>query len=153
MNIIQTPLFNFLFSFSLAYIAYILMVYWHELGHLGRINPIQIFPIPTGAAIDSDYQYGGILFNIIGSLIPIIFNTLKSTNIFLIFLNLFGLFNFLNVSIYMILGPFIKSKGYILSDINYKDYPAFVLGIIFLLGIGFFYLPFIINLFTFGVLR
>ena len=93
MNLLETSIW-----FYLAMVATVLV---HEIGHQGKqIKIVRWFPWVEGASMEAKYRYGGLIVNfVLGYLIF----TIKPENIFL---QLFGLLNWLHFSLYSIFGSF-----------------------------------------------
>ena len=90
----------------LTLLALLLTLYAHELGHFGkRIE----FGLPYGArSVQARFRYGGLVVN---GLIAFLVFYFKPENLFL---QLFGLFNFLHFTLYLILGSFNNERlGYL----------------------------------------
>ena len=83
------------------YLAMVATVIVHEIGHQGKqIKIARWFPWVEGASMEAKYRYGGLIVNfVLGYLIF----TIKPENIFL---QLFGLLNWLHFSLYSIFGSF-----------------------------------------------
>lgn len=133
------------------YLAMLATVLVHEFGHQGkRIRIERWFPWVEGAAYDAKYRYGGLAVNLFfGWLIFY----LKPEHIFL---QLFGIMNWLHFTLYTIFGSFNYEpkvpqnlwRYFIFDDIpNNTWYISVPLGILNFILFKSYYIPLILNLF------
>jgi len=107
-----------LFKVGLMYLALILAIYWHEIGHLGKsIYFRSVFPIPVAASVNAKSRYGGLVLNFLAALVIWL---VKPANAFIM---LFGFMNWLHFVLYMILGSFNRERVFMngLNDFVYDD--------------------------------
>lgn len=142
MTLIET-----LFWFYLAMLATVIV---HEIGHQGKqIKIVRWFPWVEGASIEARYRYGGLVVNFIfGYLIF----TMRPEHIFL---QLFGLLNWLHFSLYAIFGSFNYEpkvpqhlwKYFVFDDVPNSKASLFVgLGVINFLMFKIYYLGVLVSL-------
>ena len=131
-----------LLKIVIAYFMFVGAIWVHELGHLGRPRMVRWFPFPTAESVDASWQYGGLLVNFVLAFGILLLN---SSNVYL---NLFGLMNFVHFVIYCFWGSFNKEFNWpqrlwrfvTFDDIPNKLWWVFVpLGIISLYLGGDFY--------------
>lgn len=88
-----------LFEIVLLYLAMIITVYLHEVGHFGKtIKIVKWLPIPVGASMSARFRYGGLAMN---ALVMYLIFKLNPANILMLAL---GLFNFIHLTLYSIFG-------------------------------------------------
>lgn len=92
-----------LVELAMLYAAIVAMVYVHELGHFGRrIRITQWLPFPVGQSNETKFRYGGLIANFLVALIISVWQPDS------LFLQMFGLANWLHVIIYCFWGSFNK---------------------------------------------
>lgn len=150
-------------SLILLYLAILVVVILHEIGHKPRrlelsprgINITRWFPFPEAAAMSADYRLGGLAVNFL--LLYLIFHFKPE----LLFLQLIGLVSWIHFVLYTMLGSFNKElpesvirrnpailKFWIFDDVPNSMAWLFVpLSIITFWLFKNYYIPILINLF------
>lgn len=96
------------------YLALLVVITVHEIGHFPKKINFKLFPFPTAAAIQAKYRLGGLIANVI--LFSLVF-IYRPENIFLQYVGLIAWIHFI---IYCVLGSIIPEKKE--SAVNVKSY-------------------------------
>lgn len=135
----------------IAYLAALATIYWHELGHFGKKIRITYFPLPVGASMQAKFRYGGLIANF--AALYLIYKYQPQN----IFLQLFGLFNFIHFVLYTIFGsinreideskvPANMYKYIVFDDIPNRLWYIFVpIGIYVFIKFKSYYIPLLVS--------
>lgn len=147
-----------LINLGLLYIAALIVVYLHEIGHgpTGGIRVIRYFPFPEMAAMASVFRLGGLLLNFLLLLIVYLYKPQ------LLLFQLVGLVSFIHFVLYTFFGSFnrelsesfirknpIVLKHYIFDDVPNKYAYIFIpISIITFMYFKSYYVPILIGIFS-----
>ena len=83
------------------FLAWVIVVYIHELGHFPKKIKFKLFPIPTASAISARSRLGGLVFNVI------LFYLIWSFKPSLLLFQFVGLIAWLHFIFYLIMGSIV----------------------------------------------
>ena len=120
------------------YLALVVVMFLHELGHIPRTIKFKLLPLPTGVAVNAQSRYGGLIVNF---LIAISIMLIEPK---IFFIQTIGLVAWAHLIIYLILGSILpeRKKG-ILDDVPNKPLIMIPLAITIFLLMQEYYLTII----------
>ena len=107
---------NILITIGLLWIAWVIVMYLHELGHGGKKIRIKWGIIPEGASIEAKWRLGGLAVNLLLAYLIFYFKPEQ------ILLQYIGLLAWIHLILYLILGSFnkeISRKRLVLLNYRY----------------------------------